>query len=120
LWVIRLSLALGKSPRWIEEELTAEDLAHYQAAVEIDGPWWCGEHVAGHVRELCSITAAAGGVSIPPDEFKVPWAVGARDPDQAAGFNLIPPEDGLAAFAARHGLDLVEVPNDGTVATHLA
>ena len=74
--------------------------------MEIDGPWW-GEREAAHLRQLCSVQAAAGGVSIPPDEFEIEWTVGAAG---EPAVRLLPPADGLALFAARHGLPVEEVP----------
>jgi hypothetical protein len=103
--VLRLSLALGRTRRELEDALTAEDLALYQALVEVDGPWW-GEREAAYLRQLCSVQAAAGGASIPPADFAVEWRVG----DDAGDANLLPPADGLALFAARHGLDVSEEP----------
>lgn len=105
LWVIRLSLILGRTPSELAEVLTAEDLALYQAFVEIDGPWW-GEGHAALLRQLCSVSAAAAGANIPPDSFKIDWTVG--PPGDEPADNLLAPEDGIAIFAARHGLDVEE------------
>jgi hypothetical protein len=57
------------------------------------------------------VSAAVAGADIPADDFSLTWCVG-RDAgdDQAAGVNLLPPGDGIAAFAARHGLDVSEEP----------
>jgi hypothetical protein len=111
-WLIRLSLALGRTPTELAEVLTAGDLALYQAAAEIDGPWW-GEGIAAHLRQLCSVTAAASGASIPPDDFAIEWTVGGEDREARPAANLLPPVDGLEIFAARYGLDLVEVKPNG-------
>lgn len=86
--------------------LTAHDVALYQALVEIDGPWW-GEREAAMMRQLCSVQAAAAGSDIEPDRFSIEWTVG---PATSTAGNLLPAGDGLAVFAARHGLRLEEVP----------
>lgn len=93
-------------PAALEETLTAEDLALYQALVELDGPWW-GEREAAYLRQLCAVQAAAGGSRISAAEFAIEWRVGPADGDAA---NLLPPEEGLALFADRHGLTVQELP----------
>lgn len=103
MWVLRLSLALGRTPAELLDVLTTADLALYQALVEIDGPWW-GEREAAHLRQLCSVQAAAGGADIPAEQFNIEWRVGASA--EAPDANLLPPCDGLEIFAARHGLDV--------------
>ncbi|VTU02774.1 unnamed protein product [Gemmataceae bacterium] len=107
LWLLRLSLVLHATPAELEGRLTAADLSLYQALVEIDGPWW-GEREAAMLRQLCSVQAAAAGSNIPPDQFAIEWTIGQGD--DAAAANLLPPADGLAAFAAHHGLHVSEVP----------
>lgn len=107
LWLLRLSLILPHPPSILAELLTADDLALYQAWVEVDGPWW-GEREAALLRQLCSVVAATSGSKIPPDDFKSEWTVGPAT--ETAGANLLPPADGLAIFAARHGLTLTEEP----------
>lgn len=74
--------------------------------MEVDGPWW-GEREAAYLRQLAAVGAAAGGTSVSPDEFKLDWHVG---PSDAPPANLLSPDDGLAIFAARHGLELSEAP----------
>jgi len=91
---------LHATPAELEERLTPEDLALYQAWVELDGPWW-GEREAAHLKQLCSVVAATAGADLPPDRFDTEWTVGA--PGEAPA-NLLPPADGLAIWAARHGL----------------
>jgi hypothetical protein len=108
VWVLRLSLALGRTPAELADVLTAADLALYQAIVEMDGPWW-GAREAAYLRQLCAVQAAAGGASIPPDDFSIEWIVGAAA-EGGPTCNLLPPTDGLAIFAARHGLDVTEEP----------
>jgi hypothetical protein len=73
--------------------------------VEIDGPWW-GEREAAMMRQLCSVQAAATGTDIEPDRFAIEWTVGVSG-DQPR--NLLPADDGLAIWAARHGLEVEEV-----------
>lgn len=102
MWVLRLSLALGRTPAELERTLTADELAEYQALVELDGPWW-GEREAAHLRQLCSVQAAAAGADIPADQFQIEWALGS-----AGGTNLLPSADGIALFAGAFGLDVVE------------
>ena len=104
LWLVRLSLPLGRTPTELAEVLTLDDLALYQAAAEIDGPFW-GEREAAHMRQLASVVAATRGADIPPDEFKIEWTIGGPDAPPA---NLLPPAEGLELFAARIGLDVVE------------
>lgn len=81
----------------------------FQAAIEIDGPFW-NEGLAAHLRQLCSITAAGAGADLPPDEFAIEWGIGAAG--EAPPANELPPAEGLELFAARYGLD-VEVIRDG-------
>lgn len=73
--------------------------------MEIDGPYW-GERDAAYFRQLCSLSAAANGVVIPPDDFELKWTLGPAD---GPPVNLIPPEIGLEIFAARHGVRLERI-----------
>lgn len=107
LWLLRLSLKLGRLPGELAELLTAEDLAAYQALVEIDGPFW-GEGQAALLRQLCSIGAAQCGADIPPDDFAIEWTVGGKADDGPAA-PLLDPNAGIEIFAARYGIELVEV-----------
>lgn len=100
LWLVRLSPVLGATPAELLDRLTAEDLALYQAAVEIDGPWW-GAREAAYFRQLTSVTAAAAGCDLPADQLDIEWTVGR--PAEAAGV-LFTPAEGIALFASRHGL----------------
>lgn len=97
---MRLSLALGRLPDELAEVLTAGGLAEYQALCELDGPWW-GEREAAHLRQLCAIQSAAGGVSASPDEFAIEWTVG-TPPAAADVINLVPFEDGIQILAAQY------------------
>ncbi|MDY3558124.1 hypothetical protein R5W23_000845 [Gemmata sp. JC673] len=103
MWVLRLSIALGRLPDELERVLTAAQLAEYQALVELDGPWW-GEREASYLRQLCSVTAAAAGAQIPADQFQIEWTIGATP------VNLLPSADGLALFADCFGLGIEETP----------
>ncbi len=105
MWVLRLSLQLGRLPHELEHALTAEDLALYQALVEIDGPFW-GQRETQMIARLCSVVAATAGANLPPDEFEPEWTVGPAG-DAPAG-NLLPPADGLALLAARYGFAVAE------------
>jgi hypothetical protein len=97
---------MGRTERELAEVLTVAELSRYQALVEIDGPWW-GEREAALLQQLCSVQAAAGGADIPPEEFKIQWRVGPAAVDPPAG-RLLPPNDGIAIFAARYGLPVIE------------
>lgn len=101
MWVVRLSLALGRTVAELEAALTPADLALYQAVVEIDGPWW-GEREAAHLRQLAAVQAAAAGAHVPADDFRIEWTLGPA----AAADRLLPSNDGLELFAARHHLPI--------------
>lgn len=107
-WLVRLSLRLGRTPTELAEVLTAADLSLYQAVTEIDGPWW-GESETAHLRQLTAVTAAAGGVPIPSDEFRITWTVGG-DSGPGEGVYLLDPADGLKMWAQSYGLTVTEEP----------
>ncbi|WP_162669683.1 hypothetical protein [Gemmata massiliana] len=107
--MLRLSLALGRTPGELFEQLTATDLALYQALVEIDGPWW-GEREAAHLRQIASVQAAAAGADVPPDQFEIEWRVGEDAPATTSEFNLLPAAEGILMFAAQNGLEVQENP----------
>lgn len=90
--------------------LTARDLALYQALAAIDGPWW-GERESAYARLLCSVTAAAGGVSIPADDFAIEW-VYCEAGDQTEAERLTP-ADGLRMLAKMNRVPVTEVKSDG-------
>lgn len=98
---------MGRTPGELAEVLTARELALFQAAVEIDGPFW-GAREAAYMRQLTSVNAAAAGASVSPDELEIEWRVGG--PGETGGPNLLDPADGLSMFAAMHGRQLSEVP----------
>lgn len=97
---------MGRTRGELVELLTADDLALYQALVEIDGPFW-GKRETAMMAQLCSLQAAAGGVHIPADEFEIEWRVGES---AEAGGNMLAPAEGLELFAALHGLKVEVVP----------
>jgi TolB-like protein len=101
---MRLSLSLGRLPAELAELLTLDDLAAYQALVELDGPFWL-EGTAAQLRILTSVVAATAGAELPADRFAIEWNLGRRDAAEVV--NLLPPADGLALWAGRYGLDLV-------------
>lgn len=101
--MVRLSLVMGRTVAELESLLTPADLALYQAVVEVDGPWW-GEREASYLRQLAAVQAAAAGAAVPAERFRIDWALG-----PAAAADLLPSNDGLALFAARHELPITQV-----------